>query len=301
MRKILNKWLCFLLVLVVVCTGVGCREEEKEKPVVPTATPAVKETYREQKVEPYEVLNKNKPTFTKKEKNGKKSFEKYSKIDELGRCGVAFANIGKDLMPKKEREPIGMIKPSGWQTIKYDNVDGNYLYNRCHLIGFQLTGENANKRNLITGTRYFNTEGMLPFENRVAEYIKTTKNHVLYRVTPVYEDDNLVASGVQMEAYSVEDKGKGICFNVFVYNIQPGIAIDYRTGKSSLQDVTVQTEELVTKENCDYVVNKNTRRIHEKTCQSVADTLPKNRKYVKGTKEELIQKGYVPCGSCFAK
>eukprot|EP00831_Metopus_contortus_P083013 TRINITY_DN9106_c0_g1_i3.p1 TRINITY_DN9106_c0_g1~~TRINITY_DN9106_c0_g1_i3.p1 ORF type:complete len:203 (-),score=17.80 TRINITY_DN9106_c0_g1_i3:180-788(-) len=147
------------------------------------------------------------------------SFEKYSDLDSLGRCSVAFSNIGKDLMPTKKREAIGMIKPSGWQTVKYDNVDGKYLYNRCHLIGYQLTAENANEKNLITGTRYLNIEGMLPFENMVADYIKETGNHVLYRVTPIYDGNNLVADGVLMEGKSIEDKGKGICFNVFAYNL----------------------------------------------------------------------------------
>ena len=146
-----------------------------------------------------------------------KSFESYSELDYLGRCGVAAACIGKDIMPTEEREAIGQVKPSGWQLVKYDIVDGKYLYNRCHLIGYQLTGENANEKNLITGTRFMNVEGMLPFENLVADYVKTTNNHVLYRVTPVFEGKNLLAKGVKMEAYSVEDNGAGVCFNVFVY------------------------------------------------------------------------------------
>lgn len=183
--------------------------------------------------EPYVVLENNMPDFTK-EDMAEESYEYYSELDMDGKCGVAEANIGKELMPTEERESIGMIRPSGWHLVKYDNVDGKYLYNRCHLIGFQLTGENANEKNLITGTRYMNTEGMLPFENMVADYIKKTGNHVLYRVTPIFEEDNLVASGVQMEAKSVEDDGKGICFNVYVYNVQPGIKIDYATGESWL-------------------------------------------------------------------
>lgn len=182
----------------------------------------------------YVVLNNNEPNFEEKDFTDQ-SFENYSNLDKLGRCGVAFANIGKDLMPTKERESIGMIKPSGWHTVKYDNVDGKYLYNRCHLIGYQLTGENANEKNLITCTRYMNTKGMLDFENKVADYIKETNNHVLYRVTPVFDGDNLVATGVIMEAESVEDRGKGIKFNVFVYNIQTGIEIDYKTGESRLK------------------------------------------------------------------
>ncbi len=183
----------------------------------------------------YVVINNNEPFFEENELKNTKSFEKYSKLDNLGRCGVAFANIGIDLMPTKERESIGMIKPSGWHTVKYDIVNGKYLYNRCHLIGYQLTGENANPKNLITCTRQMNTKGMLEFENQVAEYIKNTKNHVMYRVTPIYEENNLLASGVLMEAYSLEDNGVGVKFNVFVYNVQDGININYKDGNSNLK------------------------------------------------------------------
>lgn len=182
----------------------------------------------------YIILNNNEPNFND-EDFLTDTFEKYSPLDKLGRCGVAFANISIDLMPTIERGSIGMIKPSGWHTVKYDIVSGKYLYNRCHLIGYQLTGENANPKNLITCTRQMNTKGMLPFENKVADYINDTNNHVLYRVTPVYENDNLLASGVKIEAKSVEDNGEGILFNVFVYNIQNGIEIDYKTGESSLK------------------------------------------------------------------
>lgn len=181
----------------------------------------------------YVVINENQPDFSEKDMTTI-SFETYSDQDSLGRSGIAFANIGKDLMPTEERGSIGMIKPTGWHTIKYDIIDGKYLYNRCHLIGYQLTGENANEKNLITCTRAMNTEGMLPFENQVADYIEKTGNHVLYRVTPVYEDRNLLASGVQIEAKSVEDNGEGVCFNVYVYNVQEGIEIDYQTGESQL-------------------------------------------------------------------
>jgi len=183
--------------------------------------------------EPYVVLNNNEPEFTEEDFN-KENFEEYSELDYLGRCGPAFAKVGIETMPTEERGEIGQVKPSGWQTIKYDNVDGKYLYNRCHLIGYQLSAENANEKNLITGTRYMNTEGMLPFENMVAEYVRETGNHVLYRVTPIFEGENLVARGVQIEAKSVEDSGKGIRFNVYVYNNQPGITIDYTNGNSNL-------------------------------------------------------------------
>ena len=188
--------------------------------------------------EAYVELNDNVPSFSKNDMTSK-AFEKYSELDDLGRCGVAYANVCKETMPTEERGNIGMIKPSGWHTVKYDNVDGKYLYNRCHLIGYQLTAENANEKNLITGTRYLNIEGMLPFENMVADYIDETDNHVLYRVTPIFKGDNLLASGVQMEAYSVEDKGNGVCFNVYCYNVQLGITIDYSDGSSKLADGTI--------------------------------------------------------------
>lgn len=181
----------------------------------------------------YVAINDNVPDFDESELVTK-SYEEYAPLDSLGRCGVAMACVGRDIMPTEERGSIGQVKPSGWQTVKYDIVDGKYLYNRCHLIGYQLTGENANKENLITGTRFLNVEGMLPFEDMIADYVKETGNHVIYRVTPIFEGDNLVASGVQMEAISVEDDGEGICFHVYAYNAQPGVTIDYATGKSKL-------------------------------------------------------------------
>ena len=179
----------------------------------------------------YVVINDNVPDF-KESDLVNESYEEYAPLDALGRCGVAMACVGQDIMPTEDRGSIGQVKPSGWHTVKYDIVDGKYLYNRCHLIGYQLTGENANKQNLITGTRYLNIEGMLPFEDMIADYVKETGNHVIYRVTPVFDGDDLVASGVQMEAISVEDDGEGICFHVYAYNAQPGIVIDYATGES---------------------------------------------------------------------
>lgn len=183
----------------------------------------------------YVTLEDNQPGFTREDMT-LEAFERYSALDYLGRCGVAYANVCPELMPTEEREAIGNVKPSGWVSAKYDCVDGKYLYNRCHLIGFQLAGENANEKNLITGTRYLNVTGMLPFENDVADYVQRTDNHVLYRVTPVFVGAELVARGVQMEAYSVEDAGDGVCFNVFAYNVQPGVAIDYATGESWLEE-----------------------------------------------------------------
>lgn len=209
--------------------------------------PAVRETAALSEVpeysgEPYVVMNGNEPDFPEEEKT-EESFETYSELDELGRCGAAYANVGTDLMPTGKRGSIGSVKPSGWHTVKYSHVDGKYLYNRCHLIGYQLSGENANEKNLITGTRYMNVEGMLPFENMVADYVKETEHHVLYRVTPYFEEDDLLAKGVQMEALSVEDGGEGIAYNVFVYNVQPGVEIDYGTGESRLGDTGALEEE----------------------------------------------------------
>ncbi len=184
--------------------------------------------------EPYKEVNNNKPTFTDSEKELTEK-EEYSDLDSLGRVGVAFALVSKSTMPTTKRGSIGMIKPAGWHTVKYDFVDGKYLYNRCHLIAHQLTGQNANPKNLMTCTRSMNVDGMLPFENKVANYIKETNNHVLYRVTPVFDGDNLVANGAYMEAYSIEDKGK-LSFNVYVYNVQKGVTIDYKTGESKLEE-----------------------------------------------------------------
>ncbi len=181
--------------------------------------------------EPYVILDDNWPDFDAEDLTTE-PFELYSELDYLGRCGVAYANICLEIMPTEPREEIGQVKPSGWHTAKYECVEGKYLYNRCHLIGYQLAGENANKQNLITGTRYMNVDGMLPFENMVDSYVEETGNHVLYRVTPIFDGGNLVASGVQMEALSVEDEGEGLCFNVYIYNVQPGVSIDYATGDS---------------------------------------------------------------------
>ena len=248
--------------------------------------------------EPYTAINDNLPFFTDDEITDQ-FFETYSPLDALGRCGVAFACVGQDLMPTEDRGSIGQVKPSGWHLVKYDCVDGKYLYNRCHLIGYQLTAENANERNLITGTRYLNIEGMLPFENQVADYVQQTGNHVLYRVTPVFEGDNLLASGVLMEAYSVEDSGNGICFCVYAYNVQPGVQIDYATGESALIGETVtEPSEQTTTDEPDYVLNNNTRKFHRPSCSSVEDIKPSNREDYTGSREALIKRGYEPCKRC---
>lgn len=243
--------------------------------------------------DPYVVINENVPFFTESDFT-EEAFETYSDLDELGRCGAAFANVGKETMPTEERGQIGMIKPSGWQTVKYDCVDGKYLYNRCHLIGYQLSAENANEKNLITGTRYLNVSGMLPFENKVADYIKETGNHVLYRVTPIYQDNNLVASGVLMEAQSVEDDTVKFC--VYCYNVQPDVQIDYATGKSSLigsQEVSEAPDQDTT-----YILNENSKKIHTPNCPSVQDTKPKNRKEYHGSLQDLLDDGYTGCKNC---
>ena len=247
----------------------------------------------------YWVVNDNIPGLKADDLN-EKYFEKYSALDSLGRCGVAYACLGKETMPTEERGEIGQVKPSGWKTVKYDCVDGKYLYNRCHLIGFQLSGENANNRNLITGTRFMNVQGMLPFENMVADYIKETGNHVLYRVTPVFKDSELVARGVQIEAYSVEDNGEGICFNVYCYNNQPGVIIDYDTGNSVLDEGEKNTTEKNggPSEQATYILNTNSRKIHRSSCSSAKSINEKNKKEYTGSKEELIEKGYTPCGAC---
>ena len=219
----------------------------------------------------YVEVNGNKAEFSDEDKKRTDAFELYTDLDELGRCGVAYANICKELMPTEKRGSIGMIKPSGWQLAKYDSVDGKYLYNRSHLIGFQLAGENANEKNLITGTRYFNVVGMLPFENEIAEYVKETNNHVLYRVTPVFKDTELVARGVKIEAYSVEDSGEGVEFNVFVYNVQPDITINYQDGTSSgsgqIVDGVVKDNE--TRNSEAVIGNKNTKVYHDNDCGSL--------------------------------
>jgi DNA-entry nuclease len=247
---------------------------------------------------PYVELNGNVPEFSE-DLFTTESYEFYTDLDQLGRCGTCYANIGQDLMPTEDRESISSVHPSGWVQAQYDCVDGKNLYNRCHLIGFQLTGENSNDHNLITGTRYLNVVGMLPFENQVAEYIKTTGHHVLYRVTPVYEGSNLVASGVQMEAASVEDAE--IRFNVYCYNVQPGVEINYATGESCLAgtDTGWNVEQEEDREDTrDYVLNTSSRKFHLPECSGVSRMNGKNRQDYTGTREDLIAQGYAPCGIC---
>ena len=281
--------------------------------------------------QPYVAVNGNVPYFTDADLTDV-SFESYSDLDSLGRCGVAYASVSQDTMPTEKRGSIGEVKPTGWHTAKYDNVDGKYLYNRCHLIGYQLTAENANVENLITGTRYLNVQGMLPFENLTADYVKETGNHVMYRVTPVFEGDNLVASGVLMEAESVEDEGDGVLFCVYVYNVQPGVTIDYATGKSELAEdgntgssssgstagsgkttgsSNVGNNSLGASgssgksntsasgtESGTYILNTKTMKFHRTDCDSVKNIKSENRKKYTGEREKLIDEGYEACKSC---
>ena len=301
----------------------------KKKPTIESIKKVSSSSLPVYKNNPYVIVNGNEPEFTSSQKSSKKSFETYSNLDSLGRCGVAFACIGKDIMPTGERGEIGQVKPTGWKTAKYDFVDGKYLYNRCHLIGWQLTGENANNRNLITGTRYMNVQGMLSFENMVDDYIEETGNHVLYRVTPYFKGNELVASGVQIEAYSVEDDGDGICFNVYCFNVQPGVKIDYKTGLSALDGKEITTKKPVTTKkitttkvvttkkptttkpttqkpplpssatgNVSYVVNINTLKFHTPSCRHADDISPENRLETKDSRDSLMTKGYSPCGVC---
>lgn len=264
---------------------------------------------------PYAEINNNIPWF-KEDDYTEESFEMYSELDALGRCGVAFACLSQDTMPKEERESIGSVKPSGWHTVKYDCVEGKYLYNRCHLIAYQLSGENSNVKNLITGTRYMNVEGMLPFEIKVIDYVENTGHHVLYRVTPLYEGENLLAKGVLMEALSVEDEGEGICFNIFVYNVQPGVEIDYAAGESRLLHTTdmysgiglthgediIQSSEFYLMndnfENVKYIINTNSKKFHYLSCESVSEMSERNKRGFNGNREELIEQGYIPCRIC---
>ena len=256
----------------------------------------------------YTVLNENKPYFTEDEITAN-AYEFYSELDSLGRCGVAHASIGVELMPKEgeDRGSISSVYPSGWAQAEYstDLVDGGYLYNRAHLIGWQLTSENANKKNLITGTKYFNNKGMLPFENMVADYIKETKNHVMYRITPDFRGTELVARGVTMEAKSVEDNGEGIEFCVYVYNYQPGILINYQTGESKLDDGTsapdtdVETGgESGNESTTTYIINTSSGKFHTESCHYATSMKEENRLEFTGSREELIEQNYSPCSTC---
>lgn len=302
-------------------TNVPTQEPTQEVTATPTATPTPEDnaaaafdlsSVPAYSGSPYTEINNNTPYFSDSDMTTA-SYENYGNLDSLGRCTTAVACIGQDLMPTEKRGDIGSVKPTGWHTVKYNGIDGNYLYNRCHLIGYQLTGENANEKNLVTGTRYMNVEGMEPFENMTADYIKETGNHVMYRVTPEFNGNNLLADGVLMEAKSVEDNGAGILFCVFCYNVQPGITIDYATGESSgpeftgsnqqqsstatpTQAAVQQTQE--PSSGTTYIINTNTGKFHYPDCSSVARMKDSNKKEYTGSRDDLIAQGYEPCKNC---
>ena len=298
-KQFRSRILILLLAGALLCSGCAGTAGTQDAELSPSGSLSVSGTPAEENPsalwdgQPYTAVNGNVPGFSEKDLTAA-SFESYSELDSLGRCGTAFACLGQDLMPRGERGDISGIHPTGWHSVQYDFIDGKNLYNRCHLIGWQLSGEDANRKNLITGTRYMNVEGMLPFENMVADYIKETGCHVLYRVTPVFQGSNLVADGVLMEAMSVEDQGDSISFCVFVPNVQPGVAIDYSDGSSRPADSQSSPEN----EEAIYIVNTNTRRFHLPSCSSVREMKESNRENFTGSREELIEEGYIPCGKC---
>ena len=298
-KQFYSRILILLLAGALLCSGCAGTAGTQDAELSPSGSLSVSGTPAEENPsavwngQPYTAVNGNVPGFSEKDLTAA-SFESYSELDSLGRCGTAFACLGQDLMPRGERGYISGIHPTGWHSVQYDFIDGKNLYNRCHLIGWQLSGEDANRKNLITGTRYMNVEGMLPFENMVADYIKETGCHVLYRVTPVFQGSNLVADGVLMEAMSVEDQGESISFCVFVPNVQPGVAIDYSDGSSRPADSQSSPEN----EEAVYIVNTNTRRFHLPSCSSVREMKESNRENFTGSREELIEEGYIPCGKC---
>lgn len=298
------KWLIsiFLSVFLTASTITGCtapqsaEHQTHQTPIQTTADEINFSTVPDYTEEPIYVYNNNQPLFTKQEITDD-AYESYSDLDELGRVGTATACLGPETLPTENREDISSVAPSGWINHSYDIVDGGYLYNRCHMIGFQLSGENDNKENLFTGTRYMNVDGMLPYENQTKEYIDETDNHVMYRVTPDFEDDNLVCDGVLMEAYSVEDNGSGLSFCIYVYNVQPGITIDYTTGENYTSNTT-QTSNTSNTKNTTYILNTNSKIIHIPSCNSVAKMAEHNKKEYTGSYEALIKEGYHPCQNC---
>ena len=294
MNKRTKKIIISLIVLAILVFAYALMDpvDNSEPSYAPPMINPTDEEIPEYTGEPYVIVNNNQPTFSEDELTIV-AYEEFPNLDPLGRCGTVSACIGVELMPTEERENISHVTPSGWVNVKYPFVDGEYVYNRCHLIGFQLTGENDNEYNLITGTRYLNVEGMLPFENMVADYVKETENHVLYRVTPIFEGDELVARGVQMQAVSIEDNGDGICFNVYCYNVQPGVIIDYATGESYLDE-----EYLDSGEQGDYVLNISSKKFHRPDCSGAASMSEKNRQDFTGSRQLLIAQGYEPCSQC---
>lgn len=332
-RKKLANSICLLLLFICLCTGCGyfhdsgitntgteagtedreaAATEEDAEVIAAELNESVAKSGRIETVEtadwfdvlpaylgtPYVEVNKDIPFFTEEEKKRTDAFETYRDLDDLGRCGVAYANICEEIMPTKEREDsLSSVTPSGWCQNMYD---GEWLLNRCHLIGYQLAGETVNEKNLIAGTRYFNVEGMLPFENTVADYIDDNPyNHVLYRVTPIYKDENdLMAYGVLMEAWSVEDNGYGCQFCVFVYNVQQGIEIDYATGKNCAADETLKSDSADTKKDSTYILNTNSKKFHREDCSNAGRISDKNKSVYTGDMDDLISQGYSPAECC---
>ncbi|MBP3706659.1 MAG: DNA/RNA non-specific endonuclease [Clostridia bacterium] len=299
MKKRIISYLLILLSFVTLFSG--CKKTENKTVINTSEYIASVNDVPEFDNEPYVIIKDNQPDF-KETQLVTYSYEMYSELDYLGRCGYAMACIGKEIMPTEERGSIGQVKPTGWHTIKYDSVDGKYLYNRCHLIGYQLTGENANERNLITGTRYLNMEAMLPFENMIADYVKETGNHVLYRVTPIFDSNNLLARGVQMEAKSVEDDGEGVCFNIYAYNNQPGILINYVNGDSKIDDGNGFTNQEKAENHSQniktYVLNTSSKKFHLPECSSVSKMNEQNKETVNRSREDITEDGYTPCQQC---
>jgi DNA-entry nuclease len=294
-----KKYRLLYLLLAFVLGFPGCAGRTGTDPSA--AMPAAEENPAEGELPEYEgepcvTVNGNEPFFSDEELTTD-AFESYSEMDEEGRCGTAYACVGPELMPTEEREDIRTVIPSGWEQNRYDFVEGESLYNRCHLIGFQLTGENANEENLITGTRYMNVEGMLPIENMVADYIHDTGNHVMYRVTPVFSEEELVARGVLMEGCSVEDDEISFC--VYAFNVQPGVEIDYETGENHAEgDVMTEEGGGREEETGTYILNISSKKFHLPDCSGVEEMKEKNKKEYTGSREELLEEGYSPCGAC---
>lgn len=291
-----NRFLSLLLLIALIFSFTGCGSELISLDDIPDYTD-----------KPYVEINGNEPFFEENEITDE-AYESYSDLDALGRCGVAMACLGLELAPDEPRGDISSVFPSGWEYGGVSNnreYDFGYLYNRCHLIGFQLSGENANEKNLITGTRYMNYEGMLPLENLVDDYIEDTENHVMYRVTPIYDGYNYLADGVLMEALSVEDGGSGIEFCVFVYNVQPGIEINYFTGQNRKvgdTSTSISPDDITGPQGGDgaitFVINKSSKKFHLPDASCLSNMKEENKQTTSKTRQELIDGGYDPCKTC---
>ena len=291
----------FILIISLLCVGATTYAEASTSDAVPVSTLSAIPLYDGTD---YVVLQNNQPDFYVWQISAT-PYVLFSRLDALGRTGAAMACLGPETLPTQARGSMGNTYPSGWQTTQYDDLgEDRYLYNRSHVIAFMLCGDNATPENLFTGTRYLNTGSMVIFESQVADYISRTKNHVIYRCTPIYAGEDLVATGVQMEAYSVEDRG-ALCFNVFAFNIQPGIVIDYATGESvkegtetSATGVDRSGPQATEAPKVTYVLNTNTKKFHYPSCSSVKDIKDNHRKNFYGTREEAVAAGYAPCGRC---